>query len=131
MMRTDKTTEIIERAMADRSVYDAIATRENDVWGEILPERERSEAAVEDLKASATLGICRNQSSLFRVANEKGLKFEYGLTLGCGAGRCKRELVRRGVCRRFHGIDVSEKAIAAAREMAKEEIYRPLMKWPI
>ena len=29
--------EIIERAMANRSVYDAMAARENKVWGSILP----------------------------------------------------------------------------------------------
>jgi SAM-dependent methyltransferase len=73
------------------------------------------------VKASATLRVCRNQSSLILVANEKGLKFEHGLTLGCGPGRCERELVRRRVCRSFHGIDVSEKAITAAREIAKEQ----------
>jgi SAM-dependent methyltransferase len=120
-MSADKTLEIIKQAMADRSVYDAMAARESEVWGKILPDRQRSEAAIEDTKASATLGICRNQSSLFRVANEKGLKFEHGLTLGCGAGRLERELVSRGICRRFHGIDISEKAIAAARDTAKKE----------
>jgi SAM-dependent methyltransferase len=120
-MSADKAQEIIKRAMADRSVYDAMAARENEIWGKILPDRERSEAAIEETKASATLEICRNQSSLFRVANEKKLKFEHGLTLGCGAGRRERELVGKGVCRSFHGIDISEKAIAAAREIAKEQ----------
>src|SRR5207247_10485836 len=52
---------------------------------------------------------------------ERNLKFENGLTLGCGAGRCERDLVSRGVCRSFHGIDISEEAIAAAREIAKEQ----------
>src|SRR6266481_2513275 len=111
-MSLDKAQEIIKQAMADRSVYDAMVARENEVWGKILPDRERSEAAIEDAKASATLQICRNQSSLFGVARDKGLKFEHGLTLGCGAGRLERDLVSRGVCRRFHGIDISEKAIA-------------------
>jgi SAM-dependent methyltransferase len=120
-MKANKAQEIIKRAMADRSVYDAMAARENEIWGKILPDRDRSEAAIEATKASATLGICRNQSSLFRVANEKKLKFEHGLTLGCGAGRRERELVSRGVCRSFHGMDISEKAIAAAREIAKEQ----------
>jgi len=32
-MSADKAREIIERAMADRSVYDAMAVRENEVWG--------------------------------------------------------------------------------------------------
>jgi SAM-dependent methyltransferase len=120
-MSADKATEIIRRAMADRSVYDAMAARENEVWGEILPERESSEAAIEDTKAGVELRVDRNFSSLPRLAQERQLKFERGLTLGCGAGRCERELIGEGVCRTFHGIDVSEKAIAAAREIAKEQ----------
>ena len=120
-MSLDKAQEIINQAMADRSVYDAMAARESKVWGKILPDRERSEAAIEDMKAGATLGIYRNHSSLFRVANEKRLRFEHGLTLGCGAGRLERELVSRGICRGFHGIDISEQAVAAARDIARKE----------
>jgi SAM-dependent methyltransferase/LPS sulfotransferase NodH len=122
-MSVNKAQEIIKRAMADRSVYDAMAACENEIWGKMLPDRDRSEAAIEATKASATLGICRNQSSLFRVANEKKLKFEHGLSLGCGTGRRERELISSGVCRSFHGIDISEKAIAAARQIAKEQDF--------
>jgi SAM-dependent methyltransferase len=120
-MSADKAAEIIRRAMADRSVYDAMAARENEVWGKILPERERSEAAIEDTKASIELRVGRHFSSLAGLAQERQLKFEHGLTLGCGAGRCERELIRNGVCRTFHGIDVSANAIVAAREIAKEQ----------
>ncbi len=120
-MSVDKAQEIIKRAMADRSVYDAMAARENEVWGKVLPNREGSEAAIKDAEASAKLGVARHNSSLFRVAKEKDLKFERGLTLGCGAGRLERALVHRGVCRSFHGIDISEKAVANAREIAKEQ----------
>ena len=120
-MSADKAAEIIRRAMADRSVYDAMASRENEVWGKILPERESSEAAIEDTKASIELRVSRNFSSLARLARERQLKFERGLTLGCGAGRCERELIRNGVCETFHGIDVSANAIVAAREIAKEQ----------
>ncbi len=120
-MSADKAAEIVRRAMADRSVYDAMAARENEVWGKILPDRERSEAAIEDTKASIELRAARHFSSLATLAQERRLKFEHGLTLGCGAGRCERELLRNGVCRTFHGIDISEDAIAAAREIAKEQ----------
>jgi SAM-dependent methyltransferase len=120
-MSANKAQEIIKRAMADRSVYDAMAARENEVWGKILPDLERSEARKEDAEASAKLTVARHTSSLLRVARERNLKFENGLTLGCGAGRRERELVNAGVCRTFHGIDISEKAIAAARDLAKEQ----------
>ena len=59
-MSVDKAAEIIRRAMAERTVYDAMAARENEVWGKILPERESSETAIEDTKAAAMLGFDRN-----------------------------------------------------------------------
>jgi SAM-dependent methyltransferase len=124
-MSVDKAQEIIERAMADRSVYNAMAARENEIWGEILPALEQSEARIEDTKASAQLRVARHQSSLFHVAQEKKLKFEHGLILGCGAGRCERDLIRAGVGRSFHGIDISERAIATALEIAKEHDLPP------
>jgi 2-polyprenyl-3-methyl-5-hydroxy-6-metoxy-1,4-benzoquinol methylase len=102
-------------------MYDAMAAAENEVWGKILPDRDQSDLAVEDTKAGYMLGISRDRSSLSRVANEKGLTFEQGLTLGCGVGRCERDLISRGVGRSFHGIDISERAIAKAREIAKEQ----------
>jgi SAM-dependent methyltransferase len=120
-MSADKASEIVRRAMTDRSVYDAMAVRENEVWGKILPDRERSEAAIEDKKASIALRVGRHFSSLTTVARERRLKFEHGLTLGCGAGRCERELVQNGLCASFHGIDISENAVATAREIAKEQ----------
>jgi SAM-dependent methyltransferase len=120
-MSANKAQEIIKRAMADRSVYDAMAAREKEVWGEILPDLERSEAGIEDAKASGMLGIDRHTLSLIGVAMGKKLRFEHGLVLGCGAGRLERELLRWGICESFHGIDISEKAIAAAREIAEKE----------
>jgi SAM-dependent methyltransferase len=120
-VNADKVAEIIRRAMTDRTVYDAMAARENEVWGKLLPDRDQSEAVIEDTKAGAMLGIFRNQLALFRLANEKGLTFEHGLTLGSGSGRFERGLIARGVCRSLHGIDISEEAIAKAREIAKEK----------
>jgi 2-polyprenyl-3-methyl-5-hydroxy-6-metoxy-1,4-benzoquinol methylase len=118
-MANNKAQEIIERAMKDRTVYDAMVARESEVWGEILPARERSEARAEDATASKSLRVARHQASLITVAREKGLRFERGLTLGCGAGRLERSLVEHGICQSFHGIDISEKAVADAQETAK------------
>ena len=95
-MAENKPSEIVSRAMADGAVYDAMIAAEKKLWGQSLPARERSKAAAEDANAGATLGICRYNSSLIRVANEKRLVFDHGLTLGCGTGRCERELISRG-----------------------------------
>src|SRR5216117_2107085 len=110
--------------MADRSIDDAMAARENEVWGKILPDRERSEAAIEDTKASIELCVARHFSSLSTLAQERTLKFEHGLTLGCGAGRCERELLRNGVCRTFHGIDISEDAKPRRAKLRKSRTCR-------
>jgi SAM-dependent methyltransferase len=120
-VNADKAAEIVRQAMADRSIYDAMAARENEFWGKFLPYRERSEIAIADDAASAELRANRHFSSLSTLARERKLKFEHGLTLGCGGGRCERELVQNGVCRSFHGIDISENAVATAREIAKEQ----------
>lgn len=120
-MSSDKAQEIIKQAMSDRTVYEAMARRENEFWGKILSERAQSEAALKDGEASKTLGAARHQSSLYHVAREKGLTFERGLTLGCGAGRLERLLLQQKVCRSFHGVDISEQAIATARETAASD----------
>jgi 2-polyprenyl-3-methyl-5-hydroxy-6-metoxy-1,4-benzoquinol methylase len=130
-MSADKAQKIIKRTMTDRSVYDAMAARENEVWGKILPALEQSETRIEDAEASATLGVARHGASLLQVAQEKNLKFERGLTLGCRAGRLERALVRGGVCRSFHGIDMAENAIVTAREISKKENLLLTTKWPI
>jgi SAM-dependent methyltransferase len=117
----DKAAEIVRQAMADRSIYDAMAARENEVWGKILPDRESSESAITDMQAGAQLRVNRHLSSLSTLARERKLKFEHGLTLGCGAGRRERELVQNGICQSFHGIDISENAIATARKIAREQ----------
>lgn len=120
-MSLDKAREIVKQAMADRSVYDAMAARENEVWGTILPALEGSPAKLEDFKATAELNANRHQSYLIGVAREQNLRFKNGLTLGCGAGRLERALIQEGICSTFHGIDISDKAIAAARHIAKKE----------
>ena len=95
-MNTDTAAEIVRRAMADRSVYDAMAARENEVWGKILPDRERSEAAIEDMKAGAELRVNRHLSSLSTIARERNLKFEQGLTLEPVAEQVWRSLRSSG-----------------------------------
>ncbi len=120
-MSLDKAQEIIKQAMTDRSLYEAMAARENEVWGKVLPALEDSQAKMEDFAATEKLDANRHQSYLIGVAREKNLTFEHGLTLGCGAGRLERALVQEGICRSLHGIDISEKAIAAARDTAKKE----------
>ncbi|HZS16597.1 MAG TPA: hypothetical protein VFA51_01565 [Candidatus Udaeobacter sp.] len=56
-MSADKANEIIRRAMTDRSVYEEMAARENEIWGRILADREESDLELEETKAGSALGI--------------------------------------------------------------------------
>jgi SAM-dependent methyltransferase len=120
-MSLDKAREILKQAMADRSVYNAMAARENEVWGTILHALEDSQAKLDDFAATEKLNANRHESYLIGVARQKNLRFTNGLTLGCGAGRLERALVDEGICSTFHGIDISDKAIAPARQIAKKQ----------
>jgi hypothetical protein len=103
-MSLDKARENLKQAMAHRSVYDAMAASENEVWGTILPALEDSQARLDDIATTEKLNANRHQSYLIGVAREKNLRFTNGLTLGCGAGRLERALVHEGICSTFHGI---------------------------
>ncbi|MEO8439051.1 MAG: methyltransferase domain-containing protein [Spartobacteria bacterium] len=120
-MKSSKAREIIERAMEDRAVYAAMAARESEVWGKILPALEHSEARAADARSSASLRIGRHMGSLIEIAKQKGLHFKHGLTLGCGAGRLERTLLEQGICERFHGIDISAQAVADAQETSERD----------
>jgi len=81
-MTNNRAQEIIERAMRDRRVYyDAVAARESEVWGKILPALEGSGARPADATASGSLRAARHQASLIEIAREKGLGSNVGLRL--------------------------------------------------
>lgn len=112
--------DIIEDAMRDRTIYEKMAVRESEVWGKILPALQVSTAAADEAKASQHLQMGRFSSSLSAQAKERKIVFERGVSLGCGAGRLERALVTAGTCRSFHGIDISDGAVADARRAAAE-----------
>jgi len=116
---SDEVAAIIRKAMTDRATYAAMAERENKVWGSILPNREREEAMVADLEASKDLVAGRNFPLVEEVLSGLNLSFDFGLSLGCGAGRLERSLVSEGICKSMHGVDISEAAINAARSEAE------------
>jgi SAM-dependent methyltransferase len=120
-MTTETADSIVRKAMQNPAVYADMAKREGEVWGRILPSLETSDARTVDAAAAGKLRAGRHGSSLPAIAKKLGLKFEHGVTLGCGAGRLERSLIKAGVCSSFQGIDISEDAIASARETAARE----------
>lgn len=117
----EKAQQIIDRAMSDRSVYDEMARKEAEHWGSFLVARERSQAQEEDQMAAANLRLQRDGLSLRMWVKANDRVFENGLSIGCGEGRAERRMLDEKICRRFHGIDVAEGALAEAREKAGRE----------
>ena len=113
--------EIVERAMKDRAVYDQMAKRESEVWGKILPDRERNVAFAQDQEAAVQLRLLRDHFNFVSWARENGRSFDRCLSLGCGEGRFERQLVSSGICRAAHGVDVSENAVKEAKAKASAE----------
>lgn len=110
---------IIDNARRDPLTYKQMAERENAVWSGILPSLERDDAAATDRDASIKLEIHKRMSSFFQQARQRKLHFTNGLTLGCGAGRLEREIMRHRICDRMHGIDIAEDAVADAQRQAE------------
>ena len=50
-----------------------------------------------------------------------GRTLAQGVSLGCGDGALERDLVRKGICKRIVGIDISTRAIEKATRLAAEE----------
>jgi 2-polyprenyl-3-methyl-5-hydroxy-6-metoxy-1,4-benzoquinol methylase len=116
-----KARVIVRSAMENRGVYDDMARRENQVWGQLLPKRANSAASAEDIAAARDLRIARHHGTLLKLMRDRGMTFRKGLTLGCGAGRLERSLLEAKICTSFHGIDISDNAIAEARAEASRQ----------
>src|SRR5262249_52282833 len=69
----------------------------------------------EDQRAALQLRPMRQGRAFSTLAVTNGWHFVRGLSLACGSGAIERELLTRGVCDGFVGIDVSETALAEAR----------------
>jgi SAM-dependent methyltransferase len=52
---------------------------------------------------------------------------EQAVSLGCGDGALERDLVRKGICRHVLGLDLSEDALAIARDRASAQDLRGLV----
>lgn len=107
--------EIVETLRSNPEAYRAATKKEGDVWGGVFADPDSKAVWEQDRLAALQLRPGRGLG-LARVFRERGLTFRSGLSLACGAGRAEREFLRLGICERFHGIDISEDAIAEARE---------------
>jgi len=104
------------RKVANRD--EAAAKKAGAARGGDSSEADPKAAWEEDRIAAAMLRPARGPG-LARVFRERELRFHSGLSLACGNGRAERELLKLGICERFHGVDRSPEAIAEARQSAQ------------
>jgi len=97
--------------------YRQASEKEGQVWGETFSSAEKKVLFDEDRRAADRLHPTRGLG-LRAVLRERNLTFESGLSLACGAGRAERAFLEQGICKRFHGIDISDRAIEEARRLA-------------
>ncbi len=118
-MTTSKTpSEIIRELLNDSDLYQEKAARESEVWGRIFSNEKQIEFRKTDRAAAKTLRVGRDKMSLIPTLRRQGLQPVSGLSLACGSGRAERNFIAQGICQRFHGVDVAEKALEEARKEA-------------
>jgi SAM-dependent methyltransferase len=113
--------EIIKAAIDDPETYKEMAKKESTFWGKMLADPERNERVKDAQAAAATLKKNRDMISLGGYIRSLKTPPKKGLVIGCGSGRAERNFIAQGICESFHGIDISEEAIAEARRIADKE----------
>jgi ubiquinone/menaquinone biosynthesis C-methylase UbiE len=115
------TAQKIIDAMNKPDVYRQMMLAEAAVWSKEFHADPRADIRRAEDEAGNRLGCSRTMLRLKDLLIKHGLSPRHGLSLGCGAGRAERHLLKIGVCGSFVGIDVAEWAIEEARSLAKRE----------
>src|SRR3989338_3314923 len=105
----------------DRETYERMAQKENEIWGKLWTDEERLQIIKEEKEAADTLARDKGGLSLKKYLLDNGIECETGLSLACGEGRAEREFIKKGLCKRFDAIDISEKAVQRAKDQAREQ----------
>jgi len=102
-------------------------------WGDAARGKRAKKYPVHWLGSPLAVRLCVNPriSGVPETGWMKWLKqavirktLESGFVLGCGGGQLERNAARLGLCRQFHGVDISADAIAVARALAEREGFR-------
>ena len=103
--------DYIEKLKKNPKKYKAAFAKESEVWGKVFSDDNRAEHVKVDRQAAQELGINLEDFTLAVAVEKWNLRPRHGLSLACGEGNAERNWISRGICERFHGIDVSEGAI--------------------
>ena len=101
-------------------------------WGDAAKGKRVSDYPVHWLQSDLVLELCVNP----RISGDpktgwlEWVRQEFvpeplgkGLVLGCGGGALERRAARLGICRSFHGVDISPEGIEVAEILARREGY--------
>ena len=122
-MPNSKAQTIIDQAMNSPEVYREMAAKEAKVWGGVFVNDQLAEVRRKDQDAAADLKLGRNRLGFVGWCRDNDKKFQRGLSLACGGGRAERQFIDAGICKSFHGVDISEDLVADARKTAIEKGY--------
>lgn len=120
-MPNEAAQAIIDKALSSKEAYDEMARQEAAVWGKFSVNPRVAAERAADVEAANKLNVNRGKFSFVQWCQANNLQFERGLSVGCGGGRAEQTYIASGICKSFHGIDIAEDSIEAAKKAAQEK----------
>jgi 2-polyprenyl-3-methyl-5-hydroxy-6-metoxy-1,4-benzoquinol methylase len=122
-MSNEQVRALVNALLEDQDLYRQAKEKEKEVWGNLISDKRRNQALQDDRNAAAALRLHRDLISLPEMLRKHNIKPSMGLSLACGEGRVERILMEKGICSKFHGIDVSPDALEEAKDLAKKHHF--------
>ena len=120
-MPNEAARAIIEKAFSSKEAYEEMAQKEAAVWSKFSANPRVAAEKAADIEAANKLNVNRGKFSFVQWCKANDLQFERGLSVGCGSGRAEHTYIANGICKSFHGIDIAEGSIDAAKKAAQEK----------
>ena len=120
-MENIKARKIIDDLLNNPELYQQMSEKEGRVWGKVFSNESRSQQVQIDQKAAKELRLNRDVLNVTTVLNKHRITPTVGCSLACGSGRAERQLLLKGICQSFHGIDIAADALAEARKIAEQQ----------
>ena len=128
MSNISKADAIVKDLLENPNLYRQKSQQEGEVWGKYFSNNNFNELQQKDRQAAAKLKFNRHNLNFIPLLRENCQSANIGLSLACGNGRAERSVLQRGICNKFHGIDIADEALAKAKKIAKEQnldiVYR-------
>lgn len=120
-MENPKARKIIDDLLNNPDIYKQMSEKEGQVWGKVFSDENRSQQVQIDQEAAKELRLNRDVLNLATVLSKHEITPSVGCSLACGSGRAERQLLLKGICHSFHGIDIAADALAEARKIAEQQ----------